>query len=114
MKQAMDVERDGGAAGDPPGDYTRFFQSATPHLVRLGYLLLGERAAAEDVAQDVLEGMHRLWPTLRGQSLLAYARTGVVDRARSAGRRRAVARRFSFLMAVPEAGAVEPEPDPWL
>lgn len=109
----MDLESGGTATDDRPGDYTRFFQAASPYLVRLGYLLLGERTAAEDVAQDVLEGMYRRWSTMREESPLAYARTSVVNRARSVGRRRAVARKCSFLFAMPDAAA-DPDEDPWL
>ncbi|HET9655017.1 MAG TPA: SigE family RNA polymerase sigma factor [Kineosporiaceae bacterium] len=110
----MELELNAWAAGDPAGDYTQFFQRSSPYLVRLGYLLLGERTAAEDVAQDVLEEMYRRWSTLRPDSLSAYAHTSVVNQARSVGRRKTVARKFSFLLATPTVAATEPEEDPAL
>lgn len=108
------MEPDAQAARWQPGSFTEFFEMASPYMVRLGYLLLGERSAAEDVAQDVLEEIYKRWPTLREESVLAYAHTAVVNRARSVGRRRAVASKFSAMLATPEAAPDTELNDPWL
>ena len=96
------------------GTFTEFFEAASPYLVRLGYLLLGDRAVAEDVAQDVLEEIYKRWQGLREESMLGYAHTAVVNRARSVGRRRAVASKFATLLATPEAVPDSDLNDPWL
>lgn len=61
-------------------------------LLRLGTLLLGDAARAEDVVQDVFVALHR-----RGTADLeepaAYLTRAVVNGARSAGRRLSLARR---------------------
>jgi RNA polymerase sigma-70 factor (sigma-E family) len=64
-------------------------------LVRMGLLLLGDRASAEDAVQDACEATWRLAPAVRDRDhLIAYLRTAVVNRCRSAGRRRSTAQRF--------------------
>lgn len=78
---------------EPFGDFTGFFDAHATGLVRLGYLLIGERQAAEDVVQDVLTEMYKRWPTLHTNPL-GYARTAVVNGVRSVQRRRAVAARL--------------------
>jgi len=108
------MEPDAKAARWQTGNFTEFFELASPYMVRLGYLLLGERAAAEDIAQDVLEQVYKRWPSLREDSLLAYAHAAVVNRARSVGRRRAVANKFSAILATPEFSADDQVGDPWL
>jgi len=108
------MEPDANAARWQAGDFTEFFELASPYMVRLGYLLLGDRAVAEDIAQDVLEQIYKRWPTLREDSLLAYAHAAVVNRARSVGRRKVVASKFSALLATPEAAADSQMGDPWL
>jgi RNA polymerase sigma-70 factor (sigma-E family) len=105
------VSSPGGAAGDA---YTRFFDGESRHLLRLAYLLLGDLPDAEDVVQDVLEELYRRWDGLRQDTVLAYARTAVVNRSRSLQRRRAVARRFAArLVQELEAPPAEVE-DGWL
>lgn len=63
-------------------------------LVRLSALLLRDRESAEDVVQDAFVAMHRGWRRLEDpDKALAYLRQAVVNRSRSALRRRIVARR---------------------
>jgi RNA polymerase sigma-70 factor (sigma-E family) len=78
-------------------------------LVRLAALLLHDAALAEDVVQDAFVAMHGAWRRLRDPDrALAYLRRAVVNRSRSALRRRAVAERFSQ-SAPPEAPSAEAE-----
>ena len=70
-----------------------------PALVRMAALLLGDRAPAEDVVQDVCEATWRRRSSVRDREhLIAYLRAGVVNRCRSAGRRRTVAARYLTLL----------------
>ena len=70
-----------------------------PTLVRVAVFLLGDRAQAQDVVQDVCEATWRLRPTVRDREhLIAYLRAGVVNRCRSAGRRRTTAARYLALL----------------
>ena len=58
-------------------------------LVRLAVIMLGDRAAAEDVVQDAFLGLYRRWDSLADASHpLAYVRASVVNGCRSALRRR--------------------------
>ncbi len=63
-------------------------------LVRLGWLLLHDQGAAEELVQDCFVAMHGRWGRLRDpDKAVAYLRSAVVNRSRSALRRRAVAAR---------------------
>jgi RNA polymerase sigma-70 factor (sigma-E family) len=60
-------------------------------LVRLSTLLLRDAHEAEEVVQDAFVAMHGSWRRLREpDKALAYLRQSVVNRSRSALRRRAV------------------------
>jgi RNA polymerase sigma factor (sigma-70 family) len=75
-------------------------------LTRLATLLLGDRASAEDAVQDACEATWRLQPSLTDRDhLIAYLRTAVVNRCRSAGRRRRTVHRF-----LASVGAVDDAP----
>lgn len=66
-----------------------------PAMVRLAALLVGDRAPAEDVVQDVCEATWRRHPEVRDRDhLIAYLRTGVLNGCRSAGRRRTTLARY--------------------
>jgi RNA polymerase sigma-70 factor (sigma-E family) len=59
-------------------------------LIRLAYLMLGDRAAAEDVVQDAFCGLYRRWDRLADPSgALPYVRASVLNGCRTALRRRA-------------------------
>lgn len=55
-------------------------------MVRLAYLLTGDRAVAEEVVQDAFVNVHRAWD--RATNPPAYLRVAVVNGVRSWGRRR--------------------------
>jgi RNA polymerase sigma-70 factor (sigma-E family) len=57
-------------------------------MVRLAYLLTGDRAAAEDLVQDAFVNVHRSWGRATNPS--AYLRAAVVNASRSWGRRRSL------------------------
>lgn len=66
-------------------------------LVRLARLLLDDRETAEDIVQDVFAAMQSRWRKLPDeQAALRYLRTSVVNRSRSALRRRIVQRRHDW------------------
>jgi RNA polymerase sigma-70 factor (sigma-E family) len=64
-------------------------------LVRMAAMLVGDTATAEEVVQDCFVGMHGAFLRLRDMDkALNYLRRSVVNRARSAMRRRLVADRY--------------------
>jgi RNA polymerase sigma-70 factor (sigma-E family) len=76
-------------------------------LVRLATLLVDDRATAEDVVQDVFAGLATRDGSLRDpDKALAYLRKAVVNRSRSALRRRRTARGY-----VPPRGVEAAGPD---
>jgi len=92
---------------------TLLFTAHYRPLVRLAVLLVHDQDMAEDVAQDAYVALHAKWRSLRDtDKALAYLRASVVNRARSALRRRSVALRYLFGAAPPadmpsaEAGAL--------
>jgi RNA polymerase sigma-70 factor (sigma-E family) len=67
---------------------TALYQAHALGLVRLAYLMLGDRAGAEDVVQEAFGGLYRRWDQLadRGRAL-QYVRSSVLNGCRSALRR---------------------------
>ncbi|HEV8563422.1 MAG TPA: SigE family RNA polymerase sigma factor [Actinomycetota bacterium] len=64
-------------------------------IVRLAYLLTGDREVAQDIAQDAFIRAFGRWHHLRnGSAFESYLRTTTVNGARSYFRRRGVERRF--------------------
>jgi len=75
-------------------------------LIRLAYLMLGDRAAAEDVVQDAFFGLFRRWDRLADPGgALAYVRSSVLNGCRTALRRRALGHRIT--MYQPPSGSAE-------
>src|SRR5436309_8348653 len=75
---------------------TRLFSAHYRQLVRLAVLLHGDRAVAEELVQDAYVQLHQRWGRLRDpHKALGYLRTSVVNAARSAGRRKVVADRYT-------------------
>jgi RNA polymerase sigma-70 factor (sigma-E family) len=72
-----------------PG-FEAFVRERWPSLVRSAYVIVLDRAAAEDLAQDALVVLHRRWGRLRDPlAAEAYARRVMVRRAGKLRRRRA-------------------------
>jgi DNA-directed RNA polymerase specialized sigma24 family protein len=87
----------GGTAGpqapDPAADananVTALYQAHAVGLIRLAIVMLGDRAAAEDVVQDAFLGLYRHWAGLADPGkALAYVRSAVLNRCRNALRQR--------------------------
>jgi RNA polymerase sigma factor (sigma-70 family) len=70
-------------------------------LVRLALLLVGDRASAEDVVQDVFTRLCTRGRELDQDCTLAYIRSAVVNGCCSVLRRRALARRIAITRAAP-------------
>jgi len=69
------------------------YQAYAVGLVRLAYVMLGDRPAAEDVVQEAFCGLYRRWEHLTGPDrALSYVRSAVLNGCRSALRRQAVRR----------------------
>ena len=90
-------------AVDVPGasSVTGVFRAHHAELVRLAVLLLGDRPSAEDVVQDVFARLCGRDLLPEGDGALAYMRAAVLNRCRSALRRRALARRIGGARELP-------------
>lgn len=58
-------------------DFDGFVVAASPGLLRMSVALTGDRSAAEDLLQDVLERLYVAWPRVDDPS--AYARRALVN-----------------------------------
>jgi len=95
--------------GFTPTDFEQFVATRSSTLLRSAYLLCGgDRGAAEDLLQDVLERMYPRWQRIRGEPE-AYARAAMVNGA--ANRWRLKSRRVheAPLDAAASEGTASPE-----
>ncbi len=85
------------------------YQAHAVGLIRLAVVMLGDRAAAEDVVQDVFCGLYRRWSHLADTgNALVYVRSSVLNRCRSELRRRTrAARRVARQTAPRDAASAE-------
>ena len=72
------------------GGLADLFQERYEPMVRLAYLVIGDREAAEEVVQDAFLALHRHWDRVEQPG--AYLRTSVVNGCTSWGRRRTLER----------------------
>ena len=75
----------------PPSDeqFTEFVHATWPSLYRTAYLLIGDRAEAEDLVQTALAKTYASWGKVRElEAAPGYARTTLVNTATSWFRRR--------------------------
>ena len=77
------------------GDFDQFVRDSSPRLLRMAYLLTGDRGHAEDVVQTALLQVARKWRRIRGEPA-PYARRAVVNLAKNHWRDR-----FRRLIVVP-------------
>jgi RNA polymerase sigma-70 factor (sigma-E family) len=93
-------------AGGAEAAVGALYRAQAVGLIRLAYLMLGDRAAAEDVVQDAFFGLYRNWARLADPSgALAYVRSSVLNGCRTALRRRALGRRLTEYQ--PPSGSAE-------
>src|ERR1700691_381813 len=79
-----------GADSDATSGVTALYQAHAVGLIRLAIVMLGDRAAAEDVVQDAFFGLYRHWAGLAAPAnALSYVRSAVLNRCRNALRDRA-------------------------
>jgi RNA polymerase sigma-70 factor (sigma-E family) len=72
---------DGGQASDP--EVTALYEAHALALIRLAYVILGDRPTAEDVVQEAFLGLFRRWGRLRDPaSAPAYLRSSVLNGCR--------------------------------
>ena len=90
------------AVSDPAGfDLASVYRTHRLGLLRMAVLLVDDRATAEDVVQDAFEAFQRSCHRLRDpDAALGYLRVCVANAARSAVRRRQVARKHLHRSAV--------------
>jgi RNA polymerase sigma-70 factor (sigma-E family) len=70
------------------------YQATALDLIRLAYVIVGDRATAEDVVQEAFCGLYRHWDRLDGAGAASYyVRASVLNGCRSVLRRRAVRRK---------------------
>ena len=99
------------ARGKPAADsaaaaVAALYQHHAVGLIRLAYLMLGDRAGAEDAVQDAFCGLYRHWDRLADRDrALAYVRSSVLNGCRSALRRRTTGRRLLTAYQPPTASA---------
>lgn len=96
----------GGEPGEPDAAHvvTALYEDHALALIRLAYIMLGDRHAAEDVVHDAFSGLYRAWHRLPSSANLpGYLRVSVVNGCRSVHRR---ARRVPVL-AEPDAASAE-------
>jgi RNA polymerase sigma-70 factor (sigma-E family) len=97
----------GSAASAPNAatvDFPALYQAQWWPMVRLATGLVDDVASAEDVVQDAFSAMYRRVDQLRDHSAaVGYLRIAVVNAARSALRRRGVARRHLRPVSMEEA-----------
>jgi RNA polymerase sigma-70 factor (sigma-E family) len=90
---------------DREQEFKDFFEAEFRPLRRLGYLLTGDWAEAEDLAQEAMVRTYRAWPSIRERERPgAYARTVLVNRRRSLLRRSMIAQKHAETLR-PEAYA---------
>jgi RNA polymerase sigma-70 factor (sigma-E family) len=100
-------EPDRPAADDAEAAVGALYRAQAVGLIRLAYLMLGDRAAAEDVVQDAFCGLYRRWDRLADPGgALAYVRSSVLNGCRTALRRRALGHRVTAAYQ-PPAGSAE-------
>jgi RNA polymerase sigma-70 factor (sigma-E family) len=85
-------QEDGTAVGGSAavGAVTALYQQHAVGLIRLAMIMLGDRAAAEDVVQDAFFGLYRNWFRLGDPAnALVYTRSSVLNGCRNALRTQA-------------------------
>src|ERR1700758_1270437 len=91
------VSGDVNADAEAASQVTVLYRAHAVGLIRLAIVMLGDRAAAEDVVQDAFFGLYRNWTRLTDQAnALSYVRSAVLNRCRNALRDRGRPRRLEL------------------
>ena len=84
---------------DKDAEFKEFFEAEFRPLRRLGYLLTGDWAEAEDLAQEAMVRTYRAWSGIvERERPGAYARSVLVNRRRSLLRRSMVAQKHAEVL----------------
>jgi RNA polymerase sigma-70 factor (sigma-E family) len=71
------------AGQDPGPEVTALYEAHALSLIRIAYVVLGDRAAAEDVVQDAFLGLCKRWSRLRDTARApSYLRSSVLNGCR--------------------------------
>jgi RNA polymerase sigma-70 factor (sigma-E family) len=99
-------DQDGDATASAEAAVAALYRAQAVGLIRLAYVMLGDRAAAEDVVQDAFFGLYRHWDRLADPAgALPYVRSSVLNGCRTALRRRALGHRITAYQ--PPTGSAE-------
>jgi RNA polymerase sigma-70 factor (sigma-E family) len=99
-------DQDADATASAQAAVSALYRAHAVGLIRLAYLMLGDRAAAEDAVQDAFCGLYRRWDRLADASAaLPYVRSSVLNGCRTALRRRARGHQFTDYQ--PPTGSAE-------
>jgi RNA polymerase sigma-70 factor (sigma-E family) len=72
------------APGQPAAAVSALYRQHALAMIRLAHIMLGNRAAAEDVVQDAFCGLYRRWAHLADKDkAVSYVRTSVLNGCRS-------------------------------
>ena len=89
------------AGEDATSAVTALYQAHAVGMIRIALLMLGDRAAAEDVVQDAFLGMYRRWRGLSEPAKAeAYIRSAVLNGCRDALKRRSRRTRRDWVAAI--------------
>jgi RNA polymerase sigma-70 factor (sigma-E family) len=83
------------------------YQASAVSLIRLAYIMVGDRPTAEDVVQEAFCSLYRRWDRLaEADSALYYVRSSVLNGCRSVLRSRARRRKVAYELPAVSAEAV--------
>ena len=95
--------------GAAEAEFSEFMHGRWLQLVRLGYVLTGDRGLAEDLAQTALARAYSSWPQIRrAGDPDAYVRRVMVNANRSRFRKRRVAEQLTGAVPEPASGVGHP------
>jgi RNA polymerase sigma-70 factor (sigma-E family) len=93
------------SSGESSAAVTALYREHALGLIRLAYITLGNRAAAEDIVQEAFCGLYRRWDRLSDTGkALPYLRSSVLNGCRNAYRQ---ARRPAHVMHLPPDESAE-------
>jgi RNA polymerase sigma-70 factor (sigma-E family) len=99
-----------GTGDSPEAAVGALYQASALGLIRLAYVIVGDRPTAEDVVQEAFFGLYRNWDRVDGADAASrYVRASVLNGCRSVLRHRAVRRKG--LAKVRQTSLAEPPSD---